>query len=92
MLLLASALLVGAVLGLRYNVFVLIPTSLMSAGAVFGASFADSHYVWAILLITTFSVVALQLGYLAGNFASRPDYSMMRPTPGLHMCTTMLLF
>jgi hypothetical protein len=48
MLLLASALLVGAVLGLRHNVFALIPASIMSAGAVFAASFADGDNVWAV--------------------------------------------
>lgn len=72
MLLLASALFVGAALGVRHNAFVLIPVSLITAAAAFAANFAGSG-VWGALLIATLSVIALQLAYFAVIIHSRPD-------------------
>lgn len=73
MLLLASALFVGAALGVRHNAFVLIPISLITAAAAFAAKFADGGGVWSALLIATLSVIALQLAYFAVIMRSRPD-------------------
>jgi membrane protein DedA with SNARE-associated domain len=71
-MLLASVLLLGALLGLRHNVLVLVPAGLTSASIVFAASLASGDSTWAILLVTASSLVALQLGYLAGAWFSRP--------------------
>ena len=73
MLLLASAVLVGAALGLRHNVFVLVPASLVAVGVVFAANLAGGDSLGAALLITTGSAFALQLGYFMGIMASRAD-------------------
>jgi len=74
MLLLASALFLGAALGLRYyNVFVLVPASLLTAGAAFAVSFAGGGSFDAALLVTAVSVTSLQSGYLAGVTVFRRD-------------------
>jgi hypothetical protein len=56
----------GAVLGLRYNVLVLVPAILfvMFFAVVAGVLHADS--VWSIVLMTALLSVAVQLGWLAG--------------------------
>jgi len=66
MLLLASALFIGVALGLRHNVFILIPVSVISAGAVLTVSIAGHDSFWSIFLITTSTIVALQIGYFIG--------------------------
>jgi hypothetical protein len=66
MLLLASALFIGVALGLRHNVFILIPASVVSVGAVLAVSIAGLDSFWTIVLVTTSTIVALQMGYLAG--------------------------
>ena len=66
MLLLASALFIGVALSLRHNVFILIPASIVSAGAILAVSIAGHDSFWTIVLITTSTIVALQMGYLAG--------------------------
>ena len=73
MLLLASAVFVGAALGLRYNAFALVPASLVTAGVAFAAKFVGGGGVWGALLIATLSVIALQLAYFAVIMRSRPD-------------------
>lgn len=70
-MLLASVLFVGALLGLRHNVLVLVPAGFTSASVVFAASIAGGDSIWAMLLVTAFSLVALQLGYLAGAWYSQ---------------------
>jgi hypothetical protein len=57
---------VGAVLGLRYNVLVLVPAVMfaMLFAAIVGVARADSF--WSIVLMTAALAVAVQLGYLAG--------------------------
>lgn len=73
MLPLASALFLGAVLGLRFNVFVLIPASLVAAGTTFATSFAAGDSFVAALSFAISSVIVLQLGYFAAIIRSRPD-------------------
>jgi hypothetical protein len=65
MLLLASALLIGVALGLRHNVFILIPASIVSAGAILAINIVGQDSFWASVLNTTSTIVALQMGYLA---------------------------
>ena len=66
MLLLASALFIGVALSLRHNVFILIPASIVSAGAILTVSIADHDSFWTIVFVTTSTVIALQMGYLIG--------------------------
>jgi hypothetical protein len=56
----------GAVLGLRYNVLVLVPavTFAMVFAVIVGIARADSF--WSIVLMTAVLGAAIQLGYLAG--------------------------
>lgn len=66
MLLLVSALFIGVALSLRHNVFILIPASIASAGAILTAGIADHDSFWTIVFVTTSTVIALQTGYLIG--------------------------
>lgn len=66
MLLLASALFIGVALSLRHNVFVLVPACIVSTGATLVVSLAGHDSFWTIVLVTTSTLVALQMGYLAG--------------------------
>jgi hypothetical protein len=66
MLLLASALFIGVALSLRHNVFILVPACIVSTGAVLVVSIAGHDSFWTIVLLTTSTLVALQMGYLAG--------------------------
>ncbi len=56
----------GAVLGLRYNVLVLVPTVTfaMALAVIIGIARADSF--WSIVLLTAALGAAVQMGYLAG--------------------------
>lgn len=67
MLLLASALLIGVALGLRHNVFVLVPASVVSLGATLTVNIAGHDGVWTIVFVTIATVVTLQMGYLIGT-------------------------
>jgi hypothetical protein len=57
---------VGIVLGLRYNILVLVPAVLFATilAIIIGIGRADSF--WSIVLTTVALVVAVQVGYLAG--------------------------
>jgi hypothetical protein len=57
---------VGIVLGLRYNILVLVPAVLFATilAIIIGIGRADSF--WSIVLTTVALVAAVQLGYLAG--------------------------
>jgi hypothetical protein len=78
MLLLASVFFIGAVLGLRLNVFTLIPASLTAAVAVPSANLAWS-FGWGTLALAVASVTTLQLGYLVGNIVSQIGISSSAP-------------
>jgi hypothetical protein len=69
MLLAASAFLIGVALGLRRNVFILVPASIVGAGVVFTVNVASQDSLWAALIAVS-SIVALQVGYLAGTFVT----------------------
>ena len=66
-----SALVIGAALGMRHNVFILVPVSLVSAAAAVVLGMACDDSAWTIVLMSSLTVVALQIGYLLGDFASR---------------------
>ena len=61
-----TAILIGAVLGLRFKVLVLVPAIVFGATAVLGLGMAHNNSVWSILVAMGSAITALQAGYLAG--------------------------
>jgi hypothetical protein len=59
--------LIGAMLGLRFKVLVLLPAIVVLLVATISVGIARSDSGWAILLATALGMVSLQLGYLAGT-------------------------
>ena len=57
----------GAMLGLRFKVFVLVPAIALSSVASCSIGIAHGNSLWSILLVTFFVVTALQIGYFAGT-------------------------
>ena len=72
-LLLVSTALIGAALGLRYNVFVLIPTSFVVVAVAVVWALAGDGTVAAVLTAIAGAVGALQSGYFAAIFLSPSD-------------------
>ena len=66
-----GAIFVGAVLSLRYRVFVLIPSIMLACAVLSGAGLAWDISASHILLEVTAVTAALQLGYLAPFNRSR---------------------
>jgi hypothetical protein len=66
----------GAVLGLRYKVFILVPAVLFAILAVIGASVARGAGIWTIVLEVLVGATALQLGYVGGK---RIHFGAKRP-------------
>lgn len=61
--------LIGASLGLRFKVFVLLPAIILSVLVIVSAGIAHSDSYSSILLTAIFVIAALQIGYLAGSAA-----------------------
>jgi hypothetical protein len=67
MLILATtAIIIGALLGQRFKVFILVPAIAISSAATFGIGIAHNSSLWSILLATVLAISALQMGYLGG--------------------------
>jgi len=67
MLIAMTVMLIGAVLGLRFKVFVLLPATVLSTAATLCAGIAHSDSPWSILFTTALALATLQMGYLAGS-------------------------
>jgi hypothetical protein len=65
--LIAMVMLIGATLGLRFKVFVLLPATFLSLLVILSAGIAHGDSYWSVLLSATFVIAALQIGYLAGS-------------------------
>ena len=65
--LIGTVTLIGATLGLRFKVFVLLPATFLSVLAIVSAGIAHSDGYRSILLTAIFAIAALQIGYLAGS-------------------------
>ena len=63
-----TAILAGAVLGLRFKVLVLVPAIAISSAATIGAGIAQSNTAWPVLLGLALVISALQIGYFSGAF------------------------
>ena len=61
------AILGGAVLGLRYKVFILLPAATFVLVFVIGVGVAYGAGIWSIALDMMIAAMALQLGYAAGS-------------------------
>ncbi len=65
--LIAMVMLIGAMLGLRFKVFVLLPATFLSVLAIVSAGIAHSESHSSTLLNASFVIAALQVGYLTGS-------------------------
>ena len=73
-----SALLIGAALGIRYNVFILVPCTLISAFASVAFSVAHGETLWIVFVSLILTTMSLQIGYLVGTFFA-PSYIRQSP-------------
>src|SRR5579871_5306891 len=70
--------LLGAVLGLRFNVLVLIPAMVIGMVLAIGAGTTHPQAVWGIIKMAAAAAICLQCGYFAGIFV-RHFLSAERP-------------
>jgi hypothetical protein len=61
-----SSFLLGAVLGHRFKVLILVPTIFVGTAVAIGFGIARGDDVWLIGLTVTLASVCLQFGYLCG--------------------------
>ena len=66
-LLLAAALLIGTILGLRFKVLILVPAAIIASAATLGAGIVYDASLLSILLTTVLVIATLQMGYLVGT-------------------------
>ena len=66
MLLAIFTLLVGATLGQRFTVLILVPATLVTLGVAIGLSIAFAQSPGTIALVTVSAIACLQIGYLLG--------------------------
>jgi hypothetical protein len=73
-----TALLIGALLGLRFKVFILVPAIAIGSAAILSVDMAHSEGIWPTLLATISAITALQMGYLRVGFESHEARAMRR--------------
>ena len=66
MMLVMTALLTGALLGLRFKAFILVPAVVIGSATVLIVGIARSDSIWPTLLAAVLVITALQMGYLSG--------------------------
>jgi len=70
MLILAmAALLLGAVLGLRFRVLILLPAAVVAIATMVAADSIEHSSLWTIVVDVVLALASLQMGYLAGAIA-----------------------
>ena len=62
------AILVGALLGLRFKILALVPATLVGSAATLAASMTQGDGLWFLVLALVLVISALQIGYLSGAF------------------------
>jgi hypothetical protein len=76
-------LLAGAVLGVLFTPYVLIPATVLSLTAVVGLGFVNGVGPWQIVLYAVVIWIALQIGYVVGRAIAlafdRPHAEIWRP-------------
>jgi hypothetical protein len=65
-LLILICLMAGALLGLRCNVFILVPVSLLVAVVTVVGGIVSGHAIGLVALVTYGTLASLQIGYVAG--------------------------
>ncbi len=61
-----TAVLIGAALGQRFKVLILVPAIVITSAAILGFGMAQNSNLWSILLVMALTITALQMGYLGG--------------------------
>jgi hypothetical protein len=77
---LTLAALVGIILGLRFNAFVLGPALLTAVMGVVVSGFAVGHHPHMIALTLIVTMVSLQIGYVSGSILKAFIPQAARPT------------
>jgi hypothetical protein len=72
-----TAMLIGAMLGLRFKVLVLVPANVIGSAATLGFGIMHSSSFWSALLVMALAITALQMGYIGGT-AIR--FAVVRPS------------
>ena len=62
--LILSMFLIGAVLGMRFKVFILIPAIGLASTAILVGGIARNHNVSAVLIASVLASISLQIGYV----------------------------
>lgn len=62
-----TAMLIGAMLGLRFKVLVLVPANVIGSAATLGFGIMHSSSLWSALLVMALAITALQMGYIGGT-------------------------
>jgi hypothetical protein len=75
------AILIGAILGSRFKVFVLVPATVIGSAVTLGAGMAYSESLWSVLLAMVLTTAALQIGYLAAIVIAGARVSKDLPGP-----------
>jgi hypothetical protein len=70
MVLMIAGLLSGAVLGLRFRFWVLIPASCVFFFVTLVVLIADGESGWTLAIAIVFSIAVLQIGYIVGSASS----------------------
>lgn len=76
-----TAVLVGAFLGLRFKVFILVPASALGSAVMLGAGLAQGDSFWSILLTMFVATAAMQIGYLIVTMLARAH--VRHESPGI---------
>jgi membrane protein DedA with SNARE-associated domain len=76
-LLVGMSFLLGALLGIKFRVLILIPALGAILLTVVAIGIAHAHAVWAILVTLAAAVSSLQIGYLGGAIM---QYALALPT------------
>jgi hypothetical protein len=72
--------LIGAALGLRYNVFILIPTIILAGVGAVVIEVARGVQAGSVALAIALIVIALQIGYLVGSITKAAVQGLRRRT------------
>ena len=56
----------GIALGLRFRVYILVPTVFFTLAAIVGTGIANDRGIWGIVLDALVGTVTLELGYVVG--------------------------
>ena len=81
MVLATTGLLIGALLGLRFKVLILVPAFFVYSTAVLWLGVGHHESIGSIVLTTVIAATALELGYLCGTLLGPEQKSIhLQPT------------